>query len=336
MNYKDQTYVDYKLEQLTNNYNRSLLNLSSAFKTKLNEINRLSISKLGKFILLTNANNSYNANVKKLTTEYNKQRDNLIKIISTSPNKALLIGINYTNTSNELYGCINDTINIQQLLSTKFDYKMFTVLTDQTNKKPSKQNIQVELTNLLVQSKAGDKLFFLYSGHGTNTADINKDEIDGQDELIVPLDATDISSCIIDDELNTLINKYLKKYVTLFMLFDSCFSGTILDLKYNYVTDDTNTLFINETVTDTIGKVFVISGCKDNQTSADAYVNYRNKNIYSGAMTYAFLHAMDTIKDVSLYDLINHMRNLLKTEGYDQIPQLSGGTFVDIKTEKVF
>jgi hypothetical protein len=207
MNYKDQTYVDYKLEQLTNNYNRSLLNLSSAFKTKLNEINRLSISKLGKFILLTNANNSYNANVKKLTTEYNKQRDNLIKIISTSPNKALLIGINYTNTSNELYGCINDTINIQQLLSTKFDYKMFTVLTDQTNKKPSKQNIQVELTNLLVQSKAGDKLFFLYSGHGTNTADINKDEIDGQDELIVPLDATDISSCIIDDELNTLINK---------------------------------------------------------------------------------------------------------------------------------
>ena len=300
------------------------------------------ISKSAKLILVTTATNSYNATIKKLTTDYNKQKDALIRLIGMSSKKALLIGINYTNTSNELYGCINDTANVQQMLAAKFGYPLFTLMTDKTVKRPSKQNILVELTNLLVRSKPGDNLFFLYSGHGTNTSDLNKDEEDGQDELIVPIDATSIHSCILDDELYLLIQTHLKRGVKLVMLFDSCFSGTILDLKYNYLVsndnDNTtnNTLAINENSSDTLGQVCVISGCKDNQTSADAYVNYNSKNMYSGAMTYAFLNALHAVKDVTWLQLITHMRDILKAEGYEQIPQFSTSTCINIATEKVF
>ena len=85
--------------------------------------------------------------------------------------------------------------------------------------------------NLLINSKPGDLLVFGYSGHGSNISDKNNDETDGRDELIIPLDLKQI----VDDELKQLIQTYLKKDVTLFALFDSCFSGTMLDLKYQFI-----------------------------------------------------------------------------------------------------
>jgi hypothetical protein len=194
-----------------------------------------------------------------------------------------------------------------------------------------------ELSKLLVESKSGDNLFFLFSGHGTNTSDVNKDELDGLDELIVPLNATSVSSCILDDDLYALIRTNLKKDVKLVMLFDSCFSGTIMDLKYNYMTDANNKMIINSSGSDTIGDVFVISGCKDDQTSADAYVNYVNKNMYAGAMTYSFLTAVNELGiGVSLFELLKRMRAILQTNGYEQIPQLSGGKLVDVMQIRVF
>lgn len=337
MNFPNQVYVDFQLEQLTTNYNRTLTNLGVALKANVNNINKLSISKPVKQILLSNTTQNYNASVKKLTVEYNRRKEELIASIKASNKQALLVGINYTNTANELYGCINDTSNMQQLLSSKLNYKVFTLLTDNTTNKPTKQNIMNELSKLLVESKSGDNLFFLFSGHGTNTSDVNKDELDGLDELIVPLDATSVSSCILDDDLYALIRTNLKKDVKLLMLFDSCFSGTIMDLKYNYMTDANNKMIINSSETDTIGDVFVISGCKDDQTSADAYVNYVNKNMYAGAMTYSFLTAVNELGiGVSLFELLKRMRDILQTNGYEQIPQLSGGKLVDIMQTTVF
>ena len=149
--------------------------------------------------------------------------------------------------------------------------------------------------------------------------------------MIVPIDATDMNSCILDDELNNIIMKYLKVGVKLFMLFDSCFSGTVLDLKYNYLTQDTDVITINPKVRDTQGQVIMISGCRDDQTSADTYVNYFNNNINSGAMTFSFLQTIQQLGvNISLKTLIEHMRKILKDNGFSQIPQLSSGNQLDI------
>ena len=333
MNSELESYKKICINQLTNVYNSHVALLNNNLNNNINYINRLRINIRIKIQYINMYKANYNTAFNKLKTKFASdiKAVNLLTEIpgSSKPNKnALLVGINYKGTPSELYGCINDTNNIKTILQDKFAFKNFLFLTDDTNKKPTKQNIITELTNLLVSANNGDTLFFLYSGHGTCTTDLNGDENDGQDELIVPIDATSIQSCILDDELNKIIQTNIKSGVKLFLLFDSCFSGTVLDLKYNYLD-----YYINPDIKETLGQVIMISGCMDNQTSADAYVNYNGKDTNSGAMTFAFLKTIQELgTNISLKTLIESMRSLLKDNEYDQVPQLSSGKAIDINT----
>ena len=236
--------------------------------------------------------------------------------------KALLIGINYTGTSNELYGCINDTSSIKERIA-KQGFNDINIITDLTNKRATRNNILEEFKKLLTNSQTGDLLFVLYSGHGSYTIDRNGDELDGKDELIISCDLQGI----VDDELKLIIQTYLKPDVTLFAMFDSCFSGSVLDLKYQFMDSLNYDKFTeNSKQLETLGNVFMISGCTDNQTSADAVFN----NKANGAMTWALLESLKQNPNCSWRELVKTMRNLLKTSSFTQIPQFSSGNFVDI------
>jgi hypothetical protein len=328
-----QNYIKQKIEQLTTTFNLNLLSLRNILVTNIKKINKMNILIYIKIQHFNALKKTYNNSIAKLTKQYKKNKNYILSLTTIPTNKySLLIGINYIGTSNELFGCINDTNNIKHMLQDKFSYNNFIFLTDKTNKKPTKNNIINELTNLLVRSNTGDSLFFLYSGHGTYTVDINNDELDRQDEIIVPLDGTTINTCISDDMLNQIIQNNLKEGVKLFMLFDCCFSGTIIDLKYNYLdSDNFNNTTINPNVSETVSQVVMISGCKDTQTSDDAIVNYNNKVINSGAMSFSFLKSIqDHGINISLKKLLLNMRTILHQNGYSQVPQLSSGTPIDI------
>lgn len=332
-------YKKNTVAQLTKAFNAQIASLTAQLNNNVNYINSLRINATLKRYYINSFIANYNAATNKLKAKFvaDVRAINLLTEIpgsSMPQKKALLVGINYKGTPNELYGCINDTNNIKTLLEQKYSFKNYIFLTDDTNKKPTKQNIIDELTNLLVNARSKEVLFFLYSGHGTCTTDLNGDELDGQDELIVPIDATSIKTCILDDELNKIIQTNIKPDVKLFMLFDSCFSGTVVDLKYNYLdSDNLDKLTVNPNVSEIGGQVIMISGCKDSQTSADAYVNYNGKNTSSGAMSFAFLKTIEQLgTNISLKTLIEGMRSLLKDNGYDQIPQLSSGKAIDINT----
>ena len=235
----------------------------------------------------------------------------------------LLVGINYIGTQYELRGCINDIDNVKNKLVSSYGYNdaNIVILTDNTTLKPTKSVILDQFKNVFVNSVAGDQIFFAFSGHGSNVLDRNGDEKDGYDEMIVTKDLQGI----LDDDLNALIKQYLKKDVTLFALFDSCHSGTILDLKYQYLdSTDYNHSTINDKVEETVGNVYMISGCMDAQTSADAYINNKSQ----GAMTWSFLETLNTKTNLSWNELVVNMRALLKTK-YQQIPQFSCGKNVD-------
>lgn len=321
-------YKRIKITQLMNSYNSEVNMLRQRLNNDINFVLRSSLKPVQKNAFINNMKNNYNLNVSRLR----RKLDNDIRLINSltsltnQSKKALLVGINYRNTVNELSGCINDCLNIQQLLQTKYGYNDFVLLTDDTLVKPTKKSIIDELTNLLVNSKSGDKLFFLYSGHGIFTADLNGDETDGRDELIYPIDAFNLQGCISDDQLNSIIRSYLKPDTTLFVLMDCCFSGTILDLPYNY--DTNNKLIVSKGQKETLGQVILISGCRDDQTSADAFVNLDGKNTFSGAMTYSFLKSIEP--NISLNSLLTKMKSILKNEGYTQVPQLSTGKNIDI------
>lgn len=328
-----ENYKKTKINELTSEYNAKLLELRNILAINLQKINKMNISQIIKNQKIITLRNTYNYSVAKLTSDYKINKNKILSLTQIpSTKKALLIGINYIGTPYQLYGCINDTNNIKNLLQQKFLFNNFNVLTEQTNKKPTKINIVDSLTNLLVNSNKGDSLFFLYSGHGTCTIDLNADELDGQDEMIVPLDFTDVKSFISDDQLNQIIKTYLKEGVKLFMMFDSCFSGTVVDLKYNYLdSDNSDNITINPHCSETVSQVIMISGCKDSQTSADATVNFNNNIIDSGAMTFSFLKTIQDLgTNISFKTLLKNMRQILIQNGFPQIPQLSSGTYVDI------
>ena len=302
---------------LTEIYNKNVSSLHAQLNATIRKINLMRINNALKKVLINRAINESNVYLQRLTVKYNQD------IINTNIHKktALLVGINYTGTINELYGCINDTKNVQDFLKNKYNFTNITMLNDETLEKPTKQNIIKELQTLLSNTASGDTAFFMFSGHGTSTVDFNNDEKDGQDEVIVPIDAYSINTCIIDDELNMMIRNTLKPGAKLVALFDSCFSGTVLDLRYTYGYPN------NTNVSETVGDVYMISGCTDQQTSVETVAPINSKEMASGAMTYAFL---TMVKETAIIgDLVTKMQTFLKENGYQQRPLLSSGKLVD-------
>ncbi|RMZ91106.1 hypothetical protein DV736_g1656, partial [Chaetothyriales sp. CBS 134916] len=127
----------------------------------------------------------------------------------TGRRKALLIGINYFNQRGQLRGCINDVKNMSTYLNQNFGYAredMVLLTDDQQNpmSQPTKANILRAMHWLVKDARANDSLFFHYSGH--------------------------------DDEMHRIMVKSLAPGVRLTAIFDSCHSGSALDLPYVYST----------------------------------------------------------------------------------------------------
>ncbi|KAI9303794.1 peptidase C14, caspase domain-containing protein, partial [Cunninghamella echinulata] len=85
--------------------------------------------------------------------------------------KALLIGINYIGSSNELKGCINDVQNIKNFITTRFGFKEedMVILTDDQQEQrfiPTRANIIAAIKWLVGDAQPNDSYFFHFSGHG--------------------------------------------------------------------------------------------------------------------------------------------------------------------------
>lgn len=125
---------------------------------------------------------------------------------------------------------------------------------DQQNpmSQPTKQNILRAMHWLVKDAKPNDSLFFHYSGnqllrahrvcpsltvagHGGQTPDLDGDEDDGYDEVIYPVDFRAVGD-IVDDEMHRIMVRSLMPGVRLTAIFDSCHSGSALDLPYIYST----------------------------------------------------------------------------------------------------
>ncbi|KAJ5208344.1 hypothetical protein N7449_002723 [Penicillium cf. viridicatum] len=158
----------------------------------------------------------------------------------TGKRKALLIGINYFGQKGQLRGCINDVKNMSTYLNQNFGYAredMVLLTDDQQNpmSQPTKANILRAMHWLVKDARPNDSLFFHYSGHGGQTPDLDGDEDDGYDEVIYPVDFR-VAGHIVDDEMHRIMVQTLQPGVRLTAIFDSCHSGSALDLPYVYST----------------------------------------------------------------------------------------------------
>jgi hypothetical protein len=245
--------------------------------------------------------------------------------------RALLIGINYLGTSNQLNGCINDVLNIRKVLIERYQYlpENIVVLRDDISDstlKPTGANILLNLRQLISLSSRSSEIWVHYSGHGSTIRDTNGDEASGRDSVIVPLDYQN-SGVISDDTLSTIVRSSACPSI---MMFDSCNSGTICDLQWSFQCNTRKKRLTfqrtknNQLVTSN-RSIFTMSGSRDNQTSADAYDSITKS--YGGAFTTALLQCMRDLQyNGNIFTLYSSTCNLLKQRGFSQVPILSSSS----------
>ena len=244
------------------------------------------------------------------------------------------IGINYiSQPKSQLTSCWNDVDTLQNLFSRRYgNFDQTWIVTDRPTPKriapfmmdaqpPTSVGIRKTWSRILREvSKCKNSgqdvdLILVYSGHGTFRLTTDLGEIGGQSDALILLD-----QLMYDYEVMSQIVRPLGNHVHLLIVFDSCNSGSAANLPWTY-----NPLShtVNQTSlhTDLTNDVVMISGCRDEQTSA------------AGATTNDVSECtrvlVETLKEhpragsLGITDLLKTMRNKLVAAQDTQIPVLS-------------
>jgi len=255
--------------------------------------------------------------------------------INTGTKRALLIGANYINSSNRLYGCVNDVVNVKSFLlaNTDLNYSNdnITLMTDDptltpdSSLLPTKVNIIAQMKRLLALTSSGDTLFIHYSGHGEQLPDPSRGSyLNGEDDCLIPID----NDPITDDELNALLVKSLKPGANLIFFSDSCNSGSILHLPLrltltqlsdpSYVIDNPSELGQEDSK-----DIVMISGCRSDEGSGDTYENRQAQGCFTWAILSVFNDNRCLLNSISWKQLLLLVREKLISHTYQQVPQLA-------------
>ena len=249
--------------------------------------------------------------------------------------RALVISCQYASfPKNQLFGCFNDSDAFISRLKKIDPLMKITLMRDDLKNThplfPNVQNIGRELLNL---SKCLEtKLYFHYSGHGTTTSDINKDETTylttTNGNQISILNGANGDSCMVcyynknlvlmrDDDFYYYLS-FLRSNQTLIAFSDSCNSGTLFDLCYLNVGNYTDTFtstdisglllqvdnkcsctksYYPDKVNKTRANILLISGTRDKDYSYEVSIN----NNPCGLFTFNLCKLLDYgVKDMSL------------------------------------
>jgi hypothetical protein len=191
---------------------------------------------------------------------------------------------------------------------------------------PTRQNIETVLEHVMARDDI-TSLVLQYSGHGSHTwSSGDAEEETGRDQTIVPADFEN-KGMILDDWLTKTVVDPLpwkKKIRGVFALMDCCHSGTIFDLCYRAecVGSKVTCKHVRHRDYPVTPNVMVLSGCKDTETSEDAFLEGR----YQGALTYGFLEACQAMQknfEWPVPELMSHVYGAVK--GFSQRPVWSTG-----------
>ena len=261
---------------------------------------------------------------------------------------ALLVGINYVNDgkASRLRGCLNDVCNIKTYLHENkiVDNEDMTILSDDktsffghVDDDPTGYAMVRDL-NALAKRSVDDDLdlaWFHFSGHGSQLAcdysgmDGHRDEMDGKDECLVPSDYK-YRGVLRDDVLKSILRKFNPR-TRVICILDCCHSGTGTDLNYRFISKDE--FVVENNASPCLAKVLTISGCRDTQTSADAY-NVGGMGKFTGAMSSCLLLALKSNPKLNVFELADSMTSILVGKGFTQRPQLTASH--DLRSDPQF
>lgn len=249
-------------------------------------------------------------------------------LFTTDANKrGLVIGINYDHDNvfdDDLRGCVNDMNNLRQFL-IKYCHFQNDEIRTLCNERATRKNIERSLLQLVSFSHANPRseIWLSYSGHGTSVPCAQ--ESDGCSEVICPSDYSK-SGLISDAWLQRHFVSKLHPSTKVFVLMDCCNSGTNLNLPYIYQHEDVCSSHSDYTAKELqqLCTIVKMSGCRDDQTSADYFESYENE--FQGALTNGFLHFADLSEMEDEKHILQYYKDVLgyvTYRGFSQRPVLT-------------
>jgi hypothetical protein len=250
---------------------------------------------------------------------------------------ALCVGINnYPGTGSDLHGCINDA----NAWAARFNSRGFTtdVLLDE---EATWERMTRSIEQVVAGAGAGDTVVITFSGHGSYVPDIDGDEFDDErDEVICPYDISK-NRPLTDDQLYDLFSDRQGDVRTV-LIADSCHSGSVARLapplgeaeppeRIRFLPP--SVFLPQEDITGLRGvgltarprqrkhEALLLAGCRDTETSADAFLDGRP----CGAFSFYALEALDRVDEGATYlQWMNAIRQLLPNQRFSQHPTMQG------------
>lgn len=217
---------------------------------------------------------------------------------------SLHVGLNeidaaHYGNNGELNACINDAEAMRDLAMAQG----FDVMNVLTNSQGTREAVKASLKEAAKKLEAGDFFLYTYSGHGSQTPDLNKDENEQDDKLDETWCLYD--GMLVDDEAYEMWKNFAPG-VRVLVLLDCCHSGTaiknspalfgpealagkpkprVLPVSQAMKTFRNNQTFYKDIQAEAANlagataskpvacSVRLISGCQDNQVSLDGWTN---------------------------------------------------------------
>ena len=261
-------------------------------------------------------------------------------------NMAVLVGIN-SYPSCPLNGCVNDVYNMKKFLidNKYFKEEEIHVITDDN---ATKECVMLHLSRMINVATSGSKMYFHNSTHGTQVPSVDTAELDGFNESICCVDFAwrndgSADGAITDKEFVKIFSKF-PKGVIFNWSSDSCHSGDLtreitpptfvgkiktkiksfpipakVAAKLRLARAE-NPKSKSKDMVDGILDVGFLSGCRDDQTSADASFG----GVSEGAFTHFLIQALKREPNANMKQLATMMQTDLRRSGFEQRPQAEG------------
>ena len=243
---------------------------------------------------------------------------------------------------------------LKQVLMQNFGFVESEIKVLKTNEETTHESIRKTFKSFLIdQTRAGDTVYFHYSGHGGTVPDDDQhgpnpqvgDEISGYDQTLIPSDYVsrqDASNDIRDDEIRKWLDELKEKKpgnVTLTM--DSCFSGTntrggrflVRGSKWEGAppqrpksrgskpTAEDSTGLFPQAYAASLGYV-VIAATRNDQLAGETD-GFDGKEM--GLLSYALAKALMTAGPRTTYrDIFGRIYDEVTRDGHDQNPTIEG------------
>jgi len=240
--------------------------------------------------------------------------------------KALCIGLQYDDrdTKFRLGASHRDARRMAKFLK-KYGFEVTVMLDNDAEDSPllpTKENVCREIKKLCADARPGDKLFFHYSGHGTQIDNLNGTEFDKLDEVLLLhgfvenegfrsvhcRDRYKMDTVLLDDELYEMFAT-LPSGSLLTAICDSCHSGTVFDLPYTRRCSDMFSFFQDESIRERPVKqpsILLLSACDDSQTTFE--------NGSGGFFVGAFLKCMREYRGSTTRQLLSSLCRTMRED----------------------